>query len=213
MLVGCAGAAEGAAPEVEAASENIVVYNEFITPSENEIIEEEEEIVYNTAYIFIGDSRTVGIQNVCDIADDNIFYICKVSMGWYWLESTALPRKEEIKALYPEYDRWVIMTNLGVNDLGNLYNYIGTYTDQMMDHEDEVWYFISVNPVNEQIHHNVKNATIDNFNSVLQELPNFVDTASILLTTGFESSDGLHYSATTNRLIYDTVLEEVGYEY
>ena len=68
-------------------------------------------------YIMVGDSRFVGMQQA--VGDAGCVWIGQVSAGLDWFANTAVP---EIDAVVG--DGSVIIINMGVNDLGNVWSYL-----------------------------------------------------------------------------------------
>lgn len=163
-----------------------------------------EEAPVETGYIIVGDSRTVGMDmsvNTDDV-DANIFVIAKVGKGYNWLVNTAMNEVETIKAENPDIEKWTIVTNLGVNDLGNCERYVNFYKGL----EDEV-VVVSVNPVRN--YNRVSNTSIDAFNERMREEFEYIDTNTMLRIRGYSTSDGLHYTGDTYRLIFSFIIHEL----
>ena len=161
----------------------------------------------NTGYIFLGDSRTVGMDWAVDIENtDGQFVVAKVGMGYNWMQDTAMSEIEEIVSENDEYTDWVLITNLGVNDLGNCDKYINAYEEL-----SEVFniYVVSVNPCDGTSSY--LNDNIIKFNDAMKALDyvTYVDTHTSLCENGFGTNDGLHYKKDTYRYIYDTIVSEV----
>ena len=75
----------------------------------------------NRGYIFIGDSRTVGMDSACDVGGHaNVFVIARTNTGYDYLVSVVDSGVDSIKRAHPEYEIWTIVSNFGVNDLDNL---------------------------------------------------------------------------------------------
>ena len=153
-------------------------------------------------YIFVGDSRFVNMNDVCEISkEDNLFMVAKVGEGYSWFSQTAL---KQIKRIVSSglYSEWKLVICLGINDLGSINNYIKKYEELKADYDITL---VSVNPVNN--YPNISNSEVEKFNSSLKEvnLP-YINTYNILMTTGYSTTDGLHYSPDTTRKIYDGIL-------
>ena len=164
---------------------------------------ENNENNYKTGYIFIGDSRFIGMDDVCNISEtDNKFVIAKVSEGYDFLINTALPEAERITQSNNDITNWKYIICLGVNDLYNLDKYINTYND-LSNTIDLI--VISVNPI--EYHNNISNEAIEEFNSKLENIEGiqYVDSYSILLNNGFNTTDGIHYTDRTYELIYNII--------
>ena len=155
-----------------------------------------------TGYIFVGDSRFVNMNDVCGISKrDNLFMVAKVGEGYSWFNDTAL---QQIKRITSSslFDKWKLIICLGINDLGNIGKYVEKYESLKDDYDITL---VSVNPVNN--YGSLTNEQIEKFNSVLTELPfPYIDTYRLLLSTGYATTDGLHYSGDTTRKIYNGIL-------
>lgn len=162
----------------------------------------EEPVV--TGYIIVGDSRTVGMDMSVDVddIDANIFVVAKVGKGYHWLVNTAMTEVETIKSENPDINKWTIITNLGVNDLGNCERYVDFYKGI----EDEV-VVVSVNPVRN--YSRVSNGYIDAFNERMREEFDYIDTNTMLRIRGYSTPDGLHYTGDTYRLIFSFIIHEL----
>ena len=161
------------------------------------------------AYIFIGDSRTVGMNNYVHVdALPNVYVIAKVAKGYDWLVQSAIPELNMIKQT-TNYDKYIVICNLGVNDLGNISNYIATLPQLMA--EDTRLYWVSVNPTIDNLTR-VQCSSIELFNAQLQPYfqdMNWIDTYSCLKQVGFKARDGLHYDADTYTLIFSLIMQSV----
>lgn len=147
-------------------------------------------------YLFVGDSRTVGMA-----VYNPMTYIAEVGCG--------------INFVYDNYDEITsyrdsnIVFNLGVNDLGNIQNYINLYwnfPEEFVQNNHII--IVSVNPTDGS--YDYLNSSIDDFNAILADnLPEnfeYIDTNSYLKAVGFGTVDGLHYDGYTYQLIYNAVI-------
>ncbi len=159
-----------------------------------------------TGYIFLGDSRTVGMNDAVQIEDDNKFVVAKVGEGYKWMVETGLMDAADIIEENPKINNWVLISNFGVNDLYNVDSYIDAY-EQIS--EIMPVYVVSVNPCKGS--YDELNSEIDSFNEKMKNLDcvTYVDTCTALRNDGFSSSDGLHYGAETYNKIYDMVTTSV----
>ncbi len=144
-------------------------------------------------YIFIGDSRFVGMNDICKMSSIyDEYVIAQNGMGYDWLVNTAMPQADAIIATNP-YKRWVLIMGLGVNDLSNINSYLLKYKELSAKYNIVL---TSINPV--ENHEFISNSTIASFNSSLRTLGlPFIDTNSVLMAEGFSTIDGLHYTAAT----------------
>lgn len=158
-------------------------------------------------YIFIGDSRTVGMQNaVANEIGDNVYFVAKVGAGYKWLVSDAINEVDNIISENGNVNNWKIITNFGVNDLGNAQKYLAKYEEL----KDNTWskyelYYVSVNPVDETKCKNVSNCAIDEFNKLFVDMGTYINVNDILMEIDLKSRDGLHYGNTVNKYIYQEV--------
>ncbi len=173
--------------------------------------EDGARIVENKHYVFVGDSRVVGMDMAIDSADTS--FIGKVSMGYSWMMSSAIPQLERM--LKEDPTRYVIFC-FGINDLGNVGNYISAYQNLITKYKYTNFFFISVNPVNYAVStahgYSVTNGQIEAFNSRLSGTMGFryINTYSWLKKKGFETGDGIHYTAATYRKLYNYVIGKMG---
>jgi hypothetical protein len=161
-------------------------------------------------YVWAGDSRTVGFAACCGIAGKSV--LAKEGIGLNWC-------KENINSLY-SLEKCNIIFNFGVNDLGNVYNYVDFYNNLPDEFLKKNQVFImSINPVDENIEkqkgYSVTNASIDNFNNILRDNLRkdiyFLDVNAYLKNIGISSWDGLHYNASTYQDILNYTIKTITY--
>lgn len=160
-------------------------------------------------YIFIGDSRFVGMNNKCKISNESDrFVIASVSEGYRYLIETAIPETISIMESNTEVTDWKVIICLGINDLHNIDKYIETY-NTIKDNIDLV--IVSVNPV--AYHSTISNEAIEEFNSKLKDIEGvqYIDTYSDLVDYGFGTVDGIHYTNDTYEYIYLTIGKNLKY--
>ena len=144
--------------------------------------------------IFIGDSRTVGMRNAVNSSDDT--WSCLESIGLKWMKETGFPA---IKNQIGNGSAVIIL--LGVNDLGNVSQYASYVNDLYNQYANNgaYFYFVSVNPTNGNYAH--LDSNIKTFNQKIKSSLNskikFIDTYSYLVSDGFKTADGLHYTNDT----------------
>lgn len=187
-------------------------------------IYEKEEV----GYIFLGDSRTVGMNKYIHMDEmENTFVVAKVGKGYDWMVDSAIKQIDDIINSHDEIGYWFVLTNLGVNDPGNIDKYVEYYNlfenvEHNNYHEVEL-ILISVNPMlkadcaKSGYNYDKYAPMIRKFN---QELMNtrfqYIDCYSQLVDNGFTTVDGLHYTEETYFTIYSIIadymnLEEVLY--
>ncbi len=159
-------------------------------------------------YIFVGDSRIVGMQMARASADT--VYIAKVSMGYAWLQSTAGPKLKEYLKKKPDV---TVILALGINDLDSIDRYITYYRNLIAAYPKTTFRVLSVNPVNDKIAaahgYKVRNTQIAAFNAKMKEeigRSTYLTTYTYLRKKGFETRDGVHYSLKDYGEIYDYII-------
>ena len=159
-----------------------------------------------TATIFLGDSRTVGMDLTLGLSSKpDTFVVAKTGMGYNWLTKTAIPELERIES-ENNYDKYIIICNLGVNDLGN----IDKYVDMIPTLESfGTLYYVSVNPTVDEVK-GVQCKDIEEFNSKLKpHVSRYVDCYSYLKNVGYYAKDGMHFDAATYNNIYNYIMLNV----
>ena len=150
--------------------------------------------------VFIGDSRTVGMEMFVG-GEENEYWSARNSMGYSWMVDTGVPAVED---LIGEGTDVVIL--MGVNDLGNVYryaDYINMKAEEWKKRGAET-YFVSVTPVDDRRSPNAKNSRIESFNAYMQETlrgVHYIDAYS-RIRYSFGSPDGIHFDGATYREIY-----------
>ena len=168
------------------------------------------EVCEDTPLItFVGDSRTVGMQMNCP---DGL-YICKCGEGYRWLVSEETSQSVNQAARSSD----IFVFNLGVNDLHNvcLYaDYIREFTEK---YPGAMVAYMSVNPIDNQKAkehgYRVTDEQAVAFNEKLRELlPQgvlWINTHDFLMEGGYETSDGIHYTAETYEDIYSYTINQI----
>lgn len=158
--------------------------------------------------IFVGDSRTIGMQNALKklMPDDNCIFVGQVGEGcsWFLQEGEAL-MADAIR----EYPDAPVVLNFGVNDPDQTDQYLAAYSDMLETFPDTEFHFLSVNPIqyakmkengaSEETLKLVTNTNVTSFNMAIQEAwPDlYLDSSSMLKVQGFETVDGLHFTEQT----------------
>jgi glucan-binding YG repeat protein len=168
--------------------------------------------VFNGKYIFLGDSRMVGMQQ--SVADtENTEYIAKVGAGYSWLKSTGGVTLENYLKSNPDV---TVVLALGVNDYGNISQYITYYKNLIKKYPKTTFYILSINPVDEvkesQHGYKVKNTALEEFNKKMLAAfgtKAYINSYDYLKTDGFDTSDGLHYTADTYKKLYTFIVDKI----
>ena len=181
---------------------------QLLEPGETVISDSpEEEEQPEHAYIFVGDSRTVGMHTALtkDGGEDSCTFIAKSGEGFYWLYHDGIVELEE--ALRAEPHATVIF-NLGVNDLTEVDKYLDFYQELFSEYHDPSFYIMSVNPVVDEKYNGLSNAKIEEFNEKIEKkFPDkYLDSYYYLLAQDYETVDGLHYTDQTYRMIHRFVV-------
>lgn len=149
--------------------------------------------------ILVGDSRFVQMKN--SVGENSCTWIAEGAKGYTWFNENAIARIDDCVG-----DGSKILINLGVNDPGNLQNYL-----TLVNTKAEEWtskgatvYYASVNPVQQSRY--VTEEQVQRFNSQLQnglsDDVHWIDSHDYLISIGYELVDGLHYSKETYRNLY-----------
>ena len=168
-----------------------------------------------SALIFVGDSRTVGLQQT--VAGEAV-YIGKVGEGYQWLSKQAMKKLEKKLAAAPAS---TVIFNFGINDLGNIGLYIAAYQQLMADYPQARFLFASVYPVEQKLAkksgYTVTNQQIQAFNAQMKAAfpANYVDVYSYLMGSGQMkpkgnlTTDGIHYTAEGYQMIYNYIQTQI----
>ena len=139
---------------------------------------------------------------------DGTKFVAESSMGLDWLKSTGITAAQQYFG-----SGTAVVISLGVNDLENADNYVS-----YVNSNASTWakngskiYFTTVNPCNGN--YSNLNDQISNFNSKiksgLSSNVKVIDTYSYVISKGYSTTDGLHYSKDTSDLIYDYIKSNV----
>lgn len=168
--------------------------------------------------IFVGDSRTVGMQASVNSSDT---YIAKWGQGYDWFVSTGKAKLEKTLKAYP-YS--AVILNLGINDMANVEAYARIYQELREDYPKARFYFMSVNPVEESFlrangYSGRDNVSVEAFNDRMQQVfgSYFIDTYHWMLEReyvldlphGHGTTDGLHYIDIVYQMLYSYVTAKV----
>lgn len=155
--------------------------------------------------IWVGDSRTVGMQQAVEGSDKNE-WVCKTSEGYSWFVNTAIG---SVNSKLNKDD--TIIFNLGVNDLGNVDKYVKKLNSLANGDWKKAKKIIvmSVNPTDSSKYSGgATNEAIKKFNSEMKSgldaSIKYVDTYSQIKDT-MKTSDGLHYDKATYKLLYNII--------
>lgn len=155
--------------------------------------------------IWVGDSRTVGMQQAIGGSDKNE-WVCKTAEGYNWFVNTAIG---SVNSKLKKDD--TIVFNLGVNDLGNVDKYVKKLNSLANGDWKKAKKIIvmSVNPTDSSKYSGgATNEAIKKFNSKMKSgldgSIKYVDTYSQIKDT-MKTSDGLHYDKATYKSLYNII--------
>lgn len=155
--------------------------------------------------IWVGDSRTLGMKEALNNAD---LYIGAAGEGYTWFAETGL---EEMKKAVQTYPDCPVVLNFGVNDYDNMDRYMELYQSLTEEYPDTHFYFLSVNPIDPEVCHNITNEEIADFNNHLRSLfpDTYLDSYTEIKAHEIIPFDGIHYTKDDYRLIYDYAAGEI----
>ena len=179
--------------------------------------------------IFVGDSRTAGIQatlnkQMSSSVTNGVSFVANPGKGLSWFRDTGYAQLiEEIDKTEGSKPIAVIF-NLGVNDLGNAGNYVSYMTSiaSTLKSKNCKLFYMSVNPINSTMITKAgrgarTEAQVREFNSKIRSGLSldykYIDMYSVLMKKGYgtnasyngtdaDSDDGLHYTTKTFKRIY-----------
>lgn len=162
--------------------------------------------------VFIGDSRTVGMNNA--VGKDGNIWSAKVGMGYSWMKNTGVPAVEA--NINSNTDVVILM---GVNDVRST-SYTSKYISYIND-KAAAWtalganvYYVSVNPITfeSKSYPGISNTLIEAWNTSmiqgLSENVTYIDTYS-QVSGQLSSKDGIHYSKNSYKTIYNLIYQSL----
>lgn len=168
--------------------------------------------------LWVGDSRVVGIcqaEKMCSTGNscDNDQCIAKVGEDYAWFNNTASGKMEKLFS----NKKYTVYINIGVNGVGkegtNVNKFKTKYIDLAKKYPNQKFVIISVNPVTDG-KSNAYNSGVNNFNDAMKKaiseakLGNltYCDTANGMKDELVLNNDGLHFSSSVNKKIYNYVI-------
>lgn len=215
--------------EEDAVAKRMENNNEQIIDTKTDEIKQLDYLpeVDTSNFIILGDSRTNAMSLNIDSNTYKSIFIAKGATDYKWFDSTARNRLEELLQSGKEYN---VILHFGVNDCANYRvgaksNHCELYAEDMNKliekYPNSHFYFASVNPLNGVYHTKYRdcgyidvdelNAEVDKFNSYMKENCNatYITTNEYCRKYGFETYDGIHYKASTDRKIYNYMINFV----
>ena len=194
------------------------ILNHFYNASSDD--NDAEDNVYRET-LFLGDSRTRGMQNAGVINSGNTIY--GVGYGYNWLVGNGDFSSSNTNAtnggidgindLMRDNASYNIVIWLGVNDLGNVNLYYEEYEALATgDWRNHNIYIVSVGPIVTGASTSATNEAIESFNSTMSSLISssglnnlfYIDLG--ITEDDIQSSDGIHYSSDDYVDIYNNVM-------
>ncbi|MDD4407227.1 MAG: NlpC/P60 family protein [Bacilli bacterium] len=158
--------------------------------------------------IYVGDSRINNIKNT--INKSEITYMAQDGSGYVWFsDDTVL---NELQSYIGADTTKYVIFSFGINDLNNIDKYINVYNTLINNYKNVKFYFMSVNPINEELAiangFNITNEEIMAFNTKLSSAftDSYIDVYSQIVNN-FSTDDGVHYNNETNQKIHNIVLQ------
>ena len=158
-------------------------------------------------YIVLGDGRAGELIPFVN-EEDNIEFIVKSGADIEWLDREALP---ELINSDRKFSAVIVMT--GISDMQNANEYVtalNTWGKRLKDERGADLCMNSVNPVTEGV---FVPADVDEFNRTVREgldaQVRFIDTGTKLRESGFATTDTLHYTEESSRLLYELLMKEL----
>ena len=200
---------------VETTTAPIETVPETVAPVTTEETSAPSASVSDGLRVWIGDSRMVGLQQAVAYDPGKDVFIAQVGEALPWFQSTAVPTLESYLQAGGVGSVYI---NLGVNDCAGSYgnpSYNAAYDyasiiNGLIDKYPHVrFYFMSVGIGRGDYYFSVHIPSMNNevhaFNSIMQSSCRavYIDTGEMIERDGFETADGIHYSASTYQRIYD----------
>ena len=212
-------AAQEAGISLQIESDKSVLPEVSEAETETEMPEQERSLPVHKI-IFVGDSRTIGMQNALKkyLPDDDCVFVGKVGEGCSWFLSEGKGLMADAISQNPDVP---VVLNFGVNDPDQIDEYLAAYRDMVAEYPDTTFWFLSVNPVqrarmieygaSEDALDLVTNTNITKLNLAIQQAfpDHYLDSSTILKLEGFRTVDGLHFTGQTYLRIHRFVVDEL----
>ena len=162
--------------------------------------------------IFIGDARTMAMYDAAQPDQDyDIRFVSTSGADLNWLNRSAFDTEYQYIN-----SKTAVIIMLGISDMHRAEDYI-----RVLNEWGEVFtrdfsshlYYDSVNPVHNGV---FTNEQIEEFNNTvsagLSENVTYIDTYSVLMQDGYETTDSLHYTDETTKHLYELFKEYFHWE-
>lgn len=187
-----------------------IVLHLFVIKSSSKDKEAKVIIEDSVGIVFIGDSRTVGLNSAVDLVHKkDTFVIAKSGMGYNWFMKDGYEHLKYIRK-NNDYDKWIYVFNLGVNDLTNVDKYIALYKELS---KDATVYYLSINPTDDSVG-GIQCSDIMAFNKkITSEDIEYIDSYDYLdKVSGYsfdKRNDGMHYDEETYEKLYEFIMMSI----
>lgn len=152
---------------------------------------------------FIGDDRVVDLSYVITDAK----FIATRSADLKWFNGAAIEKFKKI-----EDDVEIVIVALGINDTGNVDDYVDRLNNFAEQHKDKVCVYVNIGPVVDTLK-TVSNSELEVFNQGMEQGLSdkwtVLDQYQYLKTEGVASRDGMHYSNKENAKILTWIIDSV----
>lgn len=182
-------------------------------------------IIYNKV-IIIGDSRMEYLNNRKGsiFIPTNFSFIALGGTKFSWFKNVAIKKLEDILKYYDSRYHYSVVINMGVNDLNDnidpkvhAFNYYGLYKFLALKYPEIDFYFLSVNPVDDDIINifcgmqQRSNKKIEKFNdimysNILRDHIKNLKYCDSYNNINFGTPDGLHYDGETDQEIVNYIV-------
>lgn len=217
-----------------------VVFSRAIEPNIDAASLAQPDLRKYKQVIFVGDSRTnrmaLTLNRQFNTAlTQGVSFISKEGEGYTWLKTqgyTALMSAIGEGSTSILSKPTAVIFNLGVNDLGNVTNYINYMNSLAVELKAKgcELFYMSVNPINSKMiaassHATRSEADVRKFNSSIQASLctggkyTYIDTYQMLMRSGYGTDagkgvdvnldDGLHYTTKTYKRIYNYCINSI----
>lgn len=160
-----------------------------------------------SSLVYVGDNRLTNLKGVLN--KNEINFITAENAGYNWFTETG---NTELSAYTSADTEKFIVIGLGLKDLSNIDLYINAYDMLNRNYKNVKFYFMSVNPVEEDklTEGDITNSKIEEFNSKVSEAFSsyFIDVYKEI-KDNFETTDGINYTDATNLKIHDIVTKYI----
>lgn len=157
-------------------------------------------------YIFVGASH--GVDMSIAVNSSNTIFIAKGGMGLKWLKDVAGP---QLKSYLKKTSDYIVIFQLGGNDLENIEGYISYYEKLMKQYPKTRFYFLENIPGNNNYAKTYKNEAKRRYDARLKEAfpEQCIEAYDYMQQTGFRTVDGTHYVLADIKKVYNHMMKQI----